>query len=168
MNLRMLRHLLQQEYRLSRHLFWQDENTGRIVNDVTECLKLIVIAAKELRQGEQAAWERLIRYCLDRSMSACLLVAIDHYIRPCGEFPPVPLIQLEDEQPYRNWRGGIVSLLDETDHAHWTAQVGRPEADRHLILKGEHQWSLQQPRLRAENPHHTKKNQTKATHWLVD
>lgn len=58
-------------------------------------------------------------------------------------------------------------LLDETDQARLSAFVARPETDRQLILKGEHQWSLQTPRLTAINPYFAKKNETKATHWLL-
>ncbi|MBZ0305961.1 MAG: hypothetical protein K8I82_07835, partial [Anaerolineae bacterium] len=60
-----------------------------------------------------------------------------------------------------------IPLLDETDRLACNAPSEKPEPDRPLVLKTVCQWSQPELRLRDTNPHHSRKNQTKATHWLV-
>ena len=36
--LKIIHKLLREEYALSRHVWWHDEESGKLVNDVTYCL----------------------------------------------------------------------------------------------------------------------------------
>jgi len=157
--------LLKLEYAQSRHICWLED--GQLVNDVTHSLRLLVQAARGLRRQDHAAWRVLVEYAVSRAMSASLILAMDQYLRPCGDFPPLLPISFIEDAPRPNWRGGTVPLLDESDVLKVTGTTERPEPERQLILKSECQWSHSLPRLRDKNPHHAKKNQTKATHWLL-
>lgn len=163
-NLRRIHDLLREEYPVSRYRFWLNEESQVVVSDVTFALRLIVQATQRLRHGEQVAWERLLRYCLDRAMSPVLLQAIDAYLRPCGDFPPLPLIDLTQPKP-RNWRGTSVPLLDETDRLSLTAPTEKPEPERALPLKGSHQWSHALVCLK-DTPPQPASNPVRSHHWL--
>ncbi len=161
--LREIYHLLRDEYAPSRHIVWRDEQ-DHIVNDVTHTLRLLVAAAKGLRTGDETGWRKLVRYCILRSTSACVLLAMDVYLKTCGEYPPLPLICIVEERS-TNWRGGKVPLLDETDSAELHAPTPKPEPDRQLILKKQTQWSHEPPL--STRAHHPKPTRAVASnHWL--
>ena len=39
--LKIIHELLREEYAVSRHVWWVDEESGKLVNDVTYCLGLV-------------------------------------------------------------------------------------------------------------------------------
>ncbi len=102
--LRLIYHLLREEYAVSRHIWWLDETSGQWVNDVTHTLYLIRQAAECIRQGKTDCWQTLAAYAIERSMSALLMYAIGEYLLGCGQLDPLPAIDLSLEK-YRNWRG---------------------------------------------------------------
>lgn len=161
--LREIYHLLHEEYAQSRHIVWRDDQ-GHIVNDVTHTLRLLVKAAQGLHIGDETGWRKLVRSCILRSMSAHVLIAMDAYLQTCGEYPPLALISITEEHS-RNWRGGKVSLLDETDSAELHAPTPKPEPERQLILKKQTQWSRESPlSTRARHPKPSKA--VASNHWL--
>jgi hypothetical protein len=157
--------LLREEYALSRHIWWLDEDSGKLVNDVTYCLLLIRRAAECIRRGEEDCWRELVTYALERSMSYLLMYTIGEYLAEWADLPPLPTVDLT-EKSYRNWRGTEVPLLDETDHAPLHGCLGKPETDRVLNLKGQHQWSIQPMRLHDEHPLPMTQTVSKSQHWL--
>lgn len=163
--LRVIYQLLKVEYAQSRHICWLED--GHVVNDVTYLLRLLVQAAQGLRRQDETGWHVLVEYAVSRAMSANLMMAMDQYLRACGDFPPLPIISFNEDAPKSNWRGGSVPLLDESDVLKVTGMTERPEPERQLVLKSECQWSHALPRLRDKNPHRGQMNQTKATHWLL-
>ncbi|MBZ0310055.1 MAG: hypothetical protein K8I82_28600 [Anaerolineae bacterium] len=164
--LKLIYPLLREEYAVSRHIFWLDEESGKLVNDIMYTMHLLVKTARCLRRGDQDCWKELVAYCIERAMSAALMQAIGAYLSNCGQLEALPAIDLT-EPKHRNWRGTTVPLLDETDRLACIAPTEKPEPDRPLVLKSACQWSQQDLRLRDTNPHHARKNQTKATHWLL-
>lgn len=163
--LRLLHQLLRSEYAASQHICWIDDASGKIVNDVTWTLHLIVAAAQGLQRGDETGWRTLVMYCVERAMSPHLIQAIGAYLEPYGQLPPLSLIDLS-ETPYRNWRGTAVPLLDETDHTDLHAAAYRPEPDRVLHLKDPQAWSLYPPRLHDEHPCPQTQTVHKSQHWL--
>ena len=111
--LQVIYQLLREEYAVSRHIWWTDDSTGKLVNDVTNTLWLIRKAAECVRRGEEDCWRELVEYAIKRSMSYLLIHAIGEYLMDCGELEPLPLIDLTPEK-YRNWRGGEMPIQDET------------------------------------------------------
>jgi hypothetical protein len=157
--------LLREEYAVSRQIWWLDEDSGKLVNDVTYSLRLVVKAAECLRRGEEDCWRALVAYALDRSMSYLLMQAIGEYLAEWADLPPLPTVDFT-EASYCNWRGTEIPLLDETDYAPLHASLGKPETDRVLNLKGQHQWSLQPLRLHDEHPLPMTQTVNKSQHWL--
>jgi hypothetical protein len=68
-DLHTIHQLLREEYAASKHIFWLDEKSGKVVNDVSHTLNLIVETAKCLRRGDEDCWKQLVAYCIERSMS---------------------------------------------------------------------------------------------------
>lgn len=163
--LRLIYQLLCEEYAASRHIFWLDENASKWVNDVTYTLHLIVKAAQGLRRGEQDGWCELATYAIERSMSYLLIHATGEYLAKCADLSPLPVIDLT-EGPYRNWRGTVVPLFDESDHPHLHCPTYQPEPDRRVSLKCSQVWSYYPMRMRDEHPHPTLQIVSKSVHWL--
>ncbi|MBZ0305721.1 MAG: hypothetical protein K8I82_06605 [Anaerolineae bacterium] len=163
--LKLIYQLLREEYSVSRHIFWLDEASGRFVNDITQTLYLIVNTAHCLREGDENCWRELVAHCIERSMSAVLMQAIGAYLQNCTELEPLPTINLT-ELKYRNRRSNNVPLLDETDHLLNHSPTVKPEPDRKLHLKGEHQWSQYPIRLKDEHPIPQTQTVNKSQHWL--
>lgn len=164
--LRMIHQLLREEYAASKHIFWLDEKTGKYGNDVSYTLNLIVETAQCLRRGDEGCWGKLVAYCIERSMSYIVMFAIGEYLSDCAELEPLPLIDLSPE-PYRNWRGGLLPLFDETDRIASKASNIKPEPDRDIAFKCEHHWSQYQPRMKDDHPASEAMNTTsKSIHWL--
>ena len=157
--------LLCEEYAVSRHIFWFDEETGRFVNDVSYTLILIEKAAECLRDGKEDCWRELAAYAVERSMSYLLIHAIGEYLMDIAELEPLPLVDLSVPK-YRNWRGGMVPLLDETDHAEMHAPSVKPEPDREIHFRNEHRWSIVEPRYRDEHPSPETQPVSKSQHWI--
>lgn len=164
-HLKLIHQLLREEYACSRHIFWLDEKSGKWVNDISFTLDLIVRTARCLRAGNQAYWQELVTYCIERSMSALLMQAVSTYLQEYAKLEPLPTITLFELES-RNWRGGIIPLIDVVDHLHLNGQTEKPEADRPLALKGEHQWSQYPMRLHAEHPQASTQTVNKSQHWL--
>jgi hypothetical protein len=164
-SLKIIHELLREEYAISRHIWWLDTESGKLVNDVTYCLLLIRRATVCIRRGEEDCWRELVAYALDRSMSYLLMQAIGEYLLDCGELPPLPLIDLTPEK-YRNWQGGEFPLLDEADLMLIHAPTEQPEPDRLLAFKSEHHWSRYKPRMRDEHPAPQTQTVSKSVHWL--
>jgi hypothetical protein len=99
-------------------------------------------------------------------MSYVLVHAIGDYLLDCGELAPLPLIDLTPEK-YRNWRGGEVPLLDESDPVFIKAPTEKPESDRAMAFKHDHRWSRYKLRMRDEHPAPDAIQTTsKSVHWL--
>jgi|GEM_PF-6614663 len=161
-----LHQLLKEEYAASQHIWWKDEVSKKLVNDVSYTLGLIVKTARCLRRGEDHCWAELVAYCLSRSMSCRVMVAIGEYLAGCGALAPLPLIDLS-EQPYRNWRGRTVALFDETANPMMNSRTERPEGDREMAFKREHNWSDYEWRMEDRHPKPKEKRTTnKSIHWL--
>ena len=164
--LRPIYQLLREEYAVSRHIFWLDEASGKMVNDVTYCLYLVRKAAECVRRGDDDCWCELAAYAVERSMSYVLVHAIGDYLLECGELDPLPLIDLTPEK-YRNWRGGEVPLLDESDPVFIKAPTEKPEPDREMAFKYDHRWSRYKSRMRDEHPApEAIQTTSKSVHWL--
>jgi hypothetical protein len=163
--LHMIHQLLREEYTASKHIFWRDEKSGKVVNDVSHTLNLIVETAQCLRHGEEACWKELVAYCIERSMSYILMFAIGEYLSECAKLEPLPLIDLSLE-PYHNWRGGVAPLFDETDLVAMNAPTTKPEADRKMAFKHDHHWSDYRWRTRDEHPAPETQTVSKSIHWL--
>lgn len=164
-NLKIIYKLLREEYAVSRHIWWLDTESGKLLNDVTYCLLLIRKAAECIRRGEEECWRELAAYALERSMSYLLKYAIGEYLLDCGELDPLPLIDLSPEK-YRNWQGGESHLLDETERLYIHAFTEKPEPDREMAFKHDHHWSHYNPRLRDEHPAPEVQATCKSVHWL--
>jgi hypothetical protein len=164
-DLHTIHQLLREEYAASKHIFWLDEASGKIVNDVSQTLNLIVETAQCLRRGDEDCWKQLVAYCIERSMSYILMFAIGEYLSDCAELEPLPLIDLSHE-PYRNWRGGPLPLFDETDRVASKGVTTKPEPDREMAFKREHRWSDYQWRTRDEHPVPETQTVSKSVHWL--
>lgn len=164
--LREIHKLLVEEYRISRHIIWTDELSGKTVNDVTELLHLLVKASQGCKRGELFIWEKLVRHCIGRNMPPELLIVIDCYLRERHTLPPLPLIRLI-ETPYGNWQGTHVPLFDETDIPQMNGRADRPEPDREFCFKKQHGWTLRQPSLKPHNPHEgNPQANASGKHWL--
>jgi hypothetical protein len=164
--LKMIHELLREEYAVSRHVRWFDEQSGKLVNDVTFTLSLIQKAAACIRRGEDDCWRELAAYAIERSMSHLLMHAIGEYLMDCGELDPLPLIDLAPEK-YRNWQGGEVPMLDETERMYIHAMSVKPDPDRQMAFKSDHHWSRYKPRMRDEHPApEAIQTTSKSIHWL--
>lgn len=157
--------LLCEEYAVSRHIFWFDEETGRFVNDVSYTASLIEKTAECLRDGRDDCWRELAAYAIERSMSYLLMHAIGEYLMDIAELEPLPVIDLS-EPKYRNWRGGTWPLFDETERAQIRICTEKPEPDRDIAFKREHRWSITEPRYRDEHPAPETETVAKGQHWL--
>jgi hypothetical protein len=73
-------------------------------------------------------------------MSYILMFAIGQYLSDCAELNPLPVIDLTPEKS-RNWQGGEVPLLDESDPVFIKASTEKPEPDREMAFKHDHRWS---------------------------
>ena len=132
--LRIIHELLREEYAVSRHVWWLDEESAKLVNDVTYALLLIRKAADCIRKGEDDCWRELAAYAIERSMSYLLMHAIGEYLLGCDELEPMPLIDLAPEK-YRNWQGGELSMLDETERLYIHAMSVKPDPNRQMAFK---------------------------------
>jgi hypothetical protein len=164
-DLHTIHQLLREEYATSRHIFWLDEASGKVVNDVVYTLLLIHKTAECLRRGEEDCWKALVAYCFEGSMSYIVMFAIGEYLSDCAELEPLPLIDLSYE-PHRNWRGGLLPLFDETDLVASKGATARPEPDRDMAFKREHRWSHYESRTRDDHPAPETQTVSKAVHWL--
>lgn len=164
-SLKIIHELLREEYAVSRHIWWWDEDSGKLVNDVTYCLLLIRKAAECIRRGEEDCWRELAAYAIERSMSYLLMHAIGEYLLDCGELPPLPLIDLTPEK-YRNWQGGEMPILDETERLYIHAMTEQLEPDRLISFKSDHRWSHYKPRMRDDHPAPEAQTTSKSVHWL--
>lgn len=164
-DLHTIHKLLREEYAASKHIFWLDDASGKVVNDVSYTLDLIVETAQCLRRGDEDCWKALVAYCIERSMSYILMFAIGEYLSDCAKLEPLPLIDLSPEK-YRNWRGGLMPLFDETDVAASKGATAKPEPDRDIAFKREHRWSDYQWRTRDEHPTPETQTVSKSVHWL--
>lgn len=165
-SLKIIHQLLREEYAISRHIWWLDAESGKLVNDVTYCLLLIRKAAECIRRGEEDCWRELVAYALERSMSYLLMHAIGEYLLDCGELDPLPLIDLTPEK-YRNWQGGEMPILDETERLYIHAMTEKLEPDRLMAFKSDHHWSPCKPRMRDDHPAPEAIGTTsKSIHWL--
>lgn len=164
-SLKIIHQLLREEYAISRHIWWLDTESGKLVNDVTYCLLLIRKAAECIRRSEEECWRELAAYAIERSMSYLLMQAIGEYLLDCGELPPLPTIDLSPEK-YRNWRGGEVPLLDESDPLFLNVPTEKPEPDRDMAFKSDHRWSQRKWRTRDEHPLPQVQTVNKSQHWL--
>jgi hypothetical protein len=163
--LKMIHELLCEEYAVSRHIWWVDEESGKLVNDVTYCLGLIRKAAACIRRGEEDCWCELAAYAIERSMSYVLMHAIGEYLMDCGELDPLPLIDLAPEK-HCNWQGGEVPMLDETERLYIYAMSVKPDPDRQMAFKHDHRWSRYRLRMRDEHPAPETQTVSKSIHWL--
>lgn len=165
-HLRRIFQHLQDDYAVSRHTWWLDESSGRIVNDVTYTLRFVHQTAEGLRRGDEACWRELVVYCIDRSMSYHVMVAIGDYLGAVTALEPLPVIDLSP-QPARNGRGDVLPLFDETDRVASQGRVVNPEPDRPITFKHEHQWSPYPPRLKDTHPTPDAMGTThQSVHWL--
>jgi hypothetical protein len=165
-NLKIIHELLREEYAVSRHIWWLDAESGKLVNDVTYCLLLIRKAAECIRRGEEDCWRELAAYALERSMSYLLMHAIGEYLLDCGELPPLPVIDLTPEK-YRNWQGSEMPILDETERLYIHAMTEQLEPDRLMAFKSDHHWSRYKPRMNDDHPAPEAIGTTsKSIHWL--
>ncbi|MBZ0315937.1 MAG: hypothetical protein K8L91_05930 [Anaerolineae bacterium] len=164
-NLKIIHELLREEYAVSRHIWWLDAESGKLVNDVTYCLLLIRKAAECIRRDEEDCWRELAAYAVGRSMSYLLMHAIGEFLLNCGELTPLPLIDLAVEK-YRNWQGGESPLLDETERLYIHALTEKPEPDRKMAFKHDHHWSRYKPRMRDTHPAPEVQMTSKSVHWL--
>ena len=165
-SLKIIPKILREEYAVSRHIWWLEEESGKLVNDVTYCLLLIRKAAECIRRGEEDCWRELAAYAIERSMSYLLMHAIGEFLLNCGELPPLPLIDLTAEK-YRNWQGGESPLLDETERFYIHAMTEKPEPDREMAFKHDHHWSQYRLQMRDEHPAPEAMGTTsKSVHWL--
>ena len=163
--LRIIHELLCEEYAVSRHVWWVDEESGKLVNDIIFTLSLIQKAAACIRRGEDDCWRELAAYAIERSMSYLLMHAIGEYLKDCGELDPLPLIDLAPET-YRNWQGGELPILDETERLYIHAMSVKPDPERQMAFKSDHHWSRYKPRMRAEHPAPQTQTTSKSIHWL--
>jgi hypothetical protein len=163
--LKIIHKLLREEYALSRHVWWHDEESGKPVNDVTFTLSLIQKAAACIRRGEDDCWRELAAYAIERSMSYLLMHAIGEDLMGCGDLDPLPLIDLAPEK-YRNWQGGEVPMLDATERMYIHAMSVKPDAEREMAFKSDHHWTRYKPRLRDEHPTPQTQTTSKSIHWL--
>ena len=161
----LIRELLREEYVISRHIFWRDEESGEYVNDVSYTTRLIQKTAECPREGQHDCWRDLAAYAIERSMSYPLMFAIGEYIQECADLKPLPLIDMS-KGCYRNWRGGVRLLCDESDHAQVHAPTIKPEPEREIHFKRDHQWTLRQPRFRDSHPEPETETVGKSQHWL--
>jgi hypothetical protein len=165
-DLHTIHQLLREEYAASKHIFWLDEASGKVVNDVSYTLGLIGKTAQCLRRGNEVCWKQLVAYCIERSMSYILMFAIGEYLSDCAKLEPLPLIDLSYE-PVRNWRGGLLPLFDETDRVASKGVTAKPEPDREMAFKHEHRWSQYQLRMKDDHPAPERMGTTsKSIHWL--
>ena len=164
--LRIIHELLREEYAVSRHVWWRDEESGKLVNDVTYCLGLVRKAAECIRRGEEDRWRELAAYAIQRAMSCPLMHAIGQYLMDCGDLDPLPLIDLAPEK-YRNWQGGEVPMLDATERMYIHAMSVKPDVERQMAFKSDHHWSRPKPRMRDEHPSpEAIRTTSKSIHWL--
>jgi hypothetical protein len=163
--LKIIHELLCEEYVVSRHIWWHDEESGKLVNDVTYCLGLVRKAAECVRRGEEDCWRELAAYAIERSMSYVLMHAIGEYLMDYGELDPLPLIDLAPEK-YRNWQGGEVPMLDATERMYVHAMSVKPDSDRSIAYKSDHHWTRYKPRMRDEHPAPQTQTTSKSIHWL--
>ena len=164
-DLHTIHQLLREEYAASKHIFWLDEASGKVVNDVSQTLNLIVKTAQCLRRGDEDCWLEFVVYCIERSMSYILMFAIGEYLSDRADLEPLPLIDLSpDKSP--NWRGGEVPLLDEGDPVFIKSPTERPEPDREMAFKHDHRWSRYKLRMRDEHPAPDTQAVSKSIHWL--
>ncbi|MCL4880532.1 MAG: hypothetical protein KJ064_28060 [Anaerolineae bacterium] len=99
-------------------------------------------------------------------MSYLPMYAIGEYLLNCGDLEPLPLIDLTPEK-YRNWRGGEVPLLDESDTVFIKAPTEKPEPDRVMAFKHDHRWSQYKLRMHDEHPApEVIRTTSKSIHWL--
>jgi hypothetical protein len=99
-------------------------------------------------------------------MSYILMFAIGEYLSDCAKLEPLPLIDLSPEK-YRNWRGGLMPLFDETDLVASKGATAKPEPDRDIAFKREHRWSQYQLRMKDDHPAPEAIGTTsKSIHWL--
>jgi hypothetical protein len=165
-DLHTIHQLLREEYAASKHLFWLDEASGKVVNDVSYTLGLIVKTAQCLRRDDEDCWKQLVAYCIERSMSYILMFAIGESLSGCAKLEPLPLIDLSPEK-YRNWRGGLMPLFDETDLVASKGATAKPEPDRDIAFKREHGWSQYKLRMKDDHPAPEAVGTTsKSIHWL--
>jgi hypothetical protein len=164
-SLQTIYELLREEYATSKHIFWLDEASGKIVNDVSFTLHLIVRTAQCLRRGDANCWKELVAYCIERSMSYILMFAIGQYLSDCAELDPLPVIDLSPDKS-SNWRGGEVPLFDESDPVFIKSPTERPEPDREMAFKHDHRWSRYKLRMRDEHPAPGTQTVSKSIHWL--
>jgi hypothetical protein len=167
MSLKMIHELLREEYAVSRHVWWTDDESGDLVNDVTHTLRLIHKTAECLRRGDEDCWRELVVYCIERSMSYIVMFAIGEYLADCGELEPLPLIDLTPDNSRKSLECEVTLTEDVTRIFQLHAKTAKPEADRDIAFKGEHRWARYKPRLKDDHPVPEKVNTTsKSIHWL--
>jgi hypothetical protein len=98
-------------------------------------------------------------------MSYVLMHAIGEYLKDCGDLDPLPLIDLAPEK-YRNWQGGEVPMLDETERLYIHAMSVKPDSEREMAFKHDHHWTRYKPRMRDEHPTPQTQTTSKSVHWL--
>jgi len=153
---RKLYDLVQKEYAVSKHIFWLDEATGDLVNDVSYTLRLIIAAARGMRVGDEEGWVRLVRYAVDRAMSGELKEAIGKYLGLFDRLPGLPLVIITQEGAWYDLlklKIVTVQLFEDTVFPRMTqAHTFKPEQDRIVALKHEHEWTNQEWRLSDKPP----------------
>lgn len=165
--LRIIHELLREEYAASRHIWWHDPESGKLVNDVSFSMALIIKTGYRLREGDYEAWCELAAYCLERSMSYVVMFAIGEYIAEQVDLEPLPLIDLTPDKS-RKTHHAETPLSDEVIRMFQLhAKTAKPEPDRDMAFKGDHHWTRYKPRLKDDHPAPAKVDTThKSIHWL--
>lgn len=165
-DLSIIHELLIEEYAVSRHIWWHDANSGKLVNDVVYYLLLIQRTAECLQSGDEDCWRELVTYCLERSMSYLLIAAIGKYLSEHSKLNPLPMIDLS-LPPVRNVQDNLLPLFDETERVIYDGGVEQPEPDRRMAFRHDHQWSSYVWRTKDDHPTPEVMGTTsKSIHWL--
>lgn len=165
--LRLIYELLREEYAISRHIWWCDFDSGKLVNDVLYTLLLIRKTAEYLRRGDEDCWRELVAYCLERSMSYVVMFAIGEYIAEQVDLEPLPLIDLTPNKSRKSIECEVTLTEDVTRIFGLHAKTAKPEPDRDMAFKGDHHWTRYKSRLKDEHPTPEKVDTThKSIHWL--